>query len=103
MSDGSSLGDKRPVLEVGTLQDCVWANKNVVSNDDISRNVCPVLNNTVIADTNGCCAKNSRTIPDRTVLSDSDISENGCIGCDKDGVFDLRLHFGISQFPQARH
>ena len=78
-------------MKSGSLKYGIGTDKNVISNDDITGKVGSILNDTVISDCDFFCANKTGSIPNRTLQTKLNISNDGGIGSNKISSLKVRV------------
>lgn len=95
-SDGWTHANKGVVLDFAWLNKSIWTDSHIIADFDslavLSRNKWnEILNDGVLSDFDlFAVSSDDRTIPNRTILAELNVSDDNCVWCDEFCVSDLR-------------
>lgn len=103
MPDRRTHSNERFISQLGTLDNRVRANEDMIANFDIATEMRTILDNAVIADSNPLGADKGGSVPDRRIHPNTHLTQNGAVGGDKLRSFEIRLCSPIVEISQTGH
>lgn len=101
MLDSGAHGYEGSVMNGWSLDDGIGANEYMITNGNISGDVDTILNDGIVADLNFFITNQGGSVPDGWLLTCWDVSDDGGIGGDEIGLFELRFVILKGKISQA--
>jgi len=102
MPNSRTHADKSSIIYSSSLKCCIRANKNMIPNCGLSRNMNSILQYGILTDFYWKEPNNSCTIPNGWFGANRDVTDHDCIGSNKVSLIQLRSVILMSDSTQTR-